>query len=181
MLIKNSAATAAVLCLLMTLPGAWSVAKAADTKQAVSMGWVDTDEVMKKTKIGSHFMKRMEADRKAFFKKNKSEEDKLKKEFDNFEKRKLVMSEEERRKKQEALQLRLIEVREAQQQRLLTFEKKHADLQKPLLDKIEKVMAEVAKKQNYDFIIGKKALLYGARSTNITSDVIKAVNKKHKR
>jgi len=51
---------------------------------------------------------------------------------------------------------------------------------KEILQDIEKVVQDYAQKNNYEFILNDRVLLYGAASADVTQDIIAALNSKYK-
>ena len=60
------------------------------------------------------------------------------------------------------------------------LQKKERDLTIPILKKIEAVIKSYSQKNGYSLILNKEAVLFSdKKSSDVTSDIIRAYNKKH--
>ncbi len=159
-----------VLSLLMTA----SLAQAADSK----VGFVDMQKAIQTTSAG----KKAKAELEGEFNKKKKELEKkeadLKKMGEDLEKKKSVLSEEALGKKQAEFQAEMMNYREIVGKSQLDIQKKERDLTAPILEKMRKVIANLAKEKGYTMVIeNSQMVLYATPDADMTEEVIKAYEK----
>lgn len=159
-----------VLSLLMTA----SLAQAADAK----VGFVDMQKAIQTTSAG----KKAKAELEGEFNKKKKELEKkeadLKKMGEDLEKKKSVLSEEALGKKQAEFQAEMMNYREIVGKSQLDIQKKERDLTAPILEKMRKVIANLAKEKGYTMVIeNSQMVLYATPDADMTEEVIKAYEK----
>lgn len=148
----------------------------ADVKIAV----VDIPRAIQATKEGKKIKKELDADyqrRKANLEKKK---DAIEKMESNFKKKSLLLSRQaaaEQEQKIEQAQMQFMKLRD---QNLQALAKRDQELSKPLLKRLSKVIADIAKKDGYTAIFHKdnQALVWASSGIDITDKVIKALEKK---
>lgn len=159
-----------VLSLLITA----SMAQAADAK----VGFVDMQKAIQTTSAG----KKAKAELEGEFNKKKKELEKkeadLKKMGEDLEKKKSVLSEEALGKKQAEFQAEMMNYREIVGKSQLDIQKKERDLTAPILEKMRKVIANLAKEKGYTMVIeNSQMVLYATPDADMTEEVIKAYEK----
>ncbi|UOF02413.1 OmpH family outer membrane protein [Bdellovibrio bacteriovorus] len=156
-----------VLSMLMTA----SFAHAADAK----VGYVDMQKAIQSTSAGKKAKTELEGE---FNKKKKELEKKeadLKKMGEDLEKKKSVLSEEALGKKQAEFQEEMLRYRDVVGKSQLEIQKKERELTAPILEKMKKVIAKLAKDKGYTMVIeNSQMVLYATPDADLTEQVIKA-------
>jgi outer membrane protein len=158
-----------LLVLMVTLFSAVAV------KAEVKVGFVDLQKAIQSTSAG----KKAKAELEGEFNKRKKEFEKqdadLKKAADELVKKKAVLSEEAFAKKQNELQEEMLKFREAVSQSQFEIQKKQQDLTTPILEKIRKTVAKIAKEKGYTMVAESgTGILYSEPNADLTSEVIKS-------
>lgn len=161
-----------VIVLLSTL--LMATAAHAETK----IGFVDMQKAIQSTSAG----KKAKADLEGDFNKKKKELEKkeadLKKMGEDLEKKKSVLSEEALGKKQAEFQEEMLKYRDVVGKSQVDIQKKERDLTAPILEKMKKVIAKMAKEKGYTLIMeNNQAILFATADSDLTDDVIKAYEK----
>lgn len=158
-----------VLSMLMTASFAHAEAK---------VGYVDMQKAIQSTSAGKKAKTELEGE---FNKKKKELEKKeadLKKMGEDLEKKKSVLSEEALGKKQAEFQEEMLKYREVVGKSQLEIQKKERELTAPILDKMKKVIAKLAKDKGYTMVIeNSQMVLYATPDADMTDDVVKAYEK----
>ena len=108
-------------------------------------------------------------------------QEELRKLKDKYESQRLLMKDADRRKMEQELQKRLIELQGylAQgQQRLARME---AEVMRDIIMKVRAIAAKVAKKEGYGLVLAEEATVYVQQEHDITNQVIRLFNKQHPR
>ena len=103
----------------------------------------------------------------------------MKKKADEFEKKRMVLSEKVRAEKQADLQKQMMAFQQELQKSQMTIQQKERDLTKPILDKIQKVIAKVAKDKGYSMVFEKasQSVMWAKADLDITNEVVKQFEK----
>jgi outer membrane protein len=91
-----------------------------------------------------------------------------------------LLSEKEKASKQKDLDEKNAKLKQMSQQVALDLRKERDDRLKEILQDIEKVIQSYAQKNQYDFILNDRVLLYGAASADVTQDIIDLLNSQYK-
>ncbi|MEN0059000.1 MAG: OmpH family outer membrane protein [Bdellovibrio sp.] len=158
-----------VLSLLMTASLAQAEAK---------FGFVDMQKAIQASSAGKKAKTELEGD---FNKKKKELEKKeadLKKMGEDLEKKKSVLSEEALAKKQAEFQDEMLKYRDVVGKSQLEIQKKERELTAPILEKMKKVIAKIAKEKGYSLVLeNSQMVLYSTPEADLTDEVIKAFEK----
>jgi len=142
------------------------------------VGYVDMQKAIQSTSAGKKAKGELEAE---FNKKKKELEKKeadLKKMGEDLEKKKSVLSEEALTKKQAEFQEEMLKYRDVVGKSQVEIQKKERELTAPILDKMKKVIAKLAKDKGYSMVIeNSQMVLYATPDADLTEDVIKAFEK----
>lgn len=158
-----------VLSMLMTASFAHAEAK---------VGVVDMQKAIQSTAVGKKAKGELEGE----FNKKKKELEKreadLKKMGEDLEKKKSVLSEEALGKKQAEFQEEMMKYRDVVGKSQVEIQKKERELTAPILEKMKKVIAKVAKDKGYTVVIeNSQMVLYAVAEADLTDEVIKAFEK----
>ena len=151
---------------------------AAAAQAETKIGIVDMQKAIQSTSTG----KKAKAELEGEFNKKKKELEKkeadLKKMGEDLEKKKSVLSEEALGKKQAEFQEEMMKYRDVVGKSQLEIQKKEKDLTLPILEKMKKVIAKIAKEKSYTMVIeNNQAILFATPDSDLTDEVIKAYEK----
>lgn len=141
--------------------------------------YIDMQAAIQSTSAGKNAKKKLEAE----FNKKKDElkkkEGDLKKQADEFEKKRMVLSEKVREEKQMGLQKQMMEFQQELQKSQVTIQQKERELTQPILDKIQKVIGEVAKEKGFSMVFEKasQSVMWAKTDLDITDEVVKRFEK----
>jgi outer membrane protein len=161
------------LIVALSVLAAAGIAKA-DTK----IGTVDMQKAIQATTAGKKAKTELEGE---FNKKKKDLEKKeadLKKMGEDLEKKKSVLSEEALGKKQAEFQEEMLKYRDVVGKSQMEIQKKERELTAPILEKMKKVIAKLAKDKGYSMVIeNTQMILYTDGNGDLTNDVVTAFEK----
>ncbi|EQC48946.1 outer membrane protein, OmpH-like protein [Bacteriovorax sp. BSW11_IV] len=149
---------------------------------ALLIGKVDVQNVLLSIEEGKRVREKL---KKKFDEKQgiiKKEEDKIKKAQEDFQKQSLVMNDKAKQTKQMEIQKSIMKL----QQETAGYQKEIQDMEnemkKPILDKLKVIIEEVSAKAGVDvtFESNTAPIIYAKSEKDLTEDVVKAYNKKHK-
>lgn len=166
----------ALVCVL----GLWLVPVAA--KAEFKVGLVDISKILLTTKDGQKVMKQLEKKFNARKSALKKEEDKIKKASENFKKQSLVLSDKAKMTKEREIQGMIVKLQSQTMEAQKAINKLEQELKKPLIDKIQKVVMAVSKKAGValTFEVSTSPVVYAEKRVDLTDEVVKAYNLKHK-
>lgn len=121
---------------------------------------------------------------KEFKKKKKvlaKQEKVLKKLGNDLEKKRSVLSDVVFLQKQKNLQEKILKYRQSVSQSQNDIQSRERKLTLPILKNVQALMKVLAKKHKYSLVLERQGIVWGANNLDITSQVIKAYNKKHRR
>ncbi|AFY01179.1 OmpH family outer membrane protein [Bdellovibrio bacteriovorus] len=158
-----------VLSMLLTASLAQAEAK---------VGFVDMQKAIQSTSAGKKAKTELETE---FNKKKKELEKKeadLKKMGEDLEKKKSVLSEEALGKKQAEFQEEMLKYRDVVGKSQIEIQKKERELTAPILEKMKKVIAKLAKDKGYTLVLeNSQMVLYATADADLTTEVIAAFEK----
>lgn len=149
---------------------------------AVLIGKVDVQNVLLSIEEGKRVRDKL---KKKFDEKQsviKKEEDKIKKAQEDFQKQSLVMNDKAKQTKQMDIQKSIMKL----QQETAGYQKEIQDMEnemkKPILEKLKVIIEEVSAKAGVDvtFESNTAPIIYAKSEKDLTEEVVKAYNKKHK-
>ncbi len=156
-----------------------SLVMASTASAKFEAAYIDMQAAIQGTKAGKSAKTKLEGE----FNKKKAElktkEGKLKKEADEFQKKANVLSEKARNEKQAALQKKMMEFQQELQKSQVNIQQKERELTQPILEKLQKVIAQVAQKKGYDMVFEKasQSVMWAKADLDITQEVIKEFEK----
>ena len=92
-----------------------------------------------------------------------------------------LLKEDEKQKLNADLDKQKADLIEFDKQKRTELAKKRDDKVREILLEIEKIVSDIAKKENYDFILNDRVLMFADPSQNITDRVLKALNDSYKK
>jgi len=147
---------------------------AASTK----IGVIDIKEVVNNCKYGQSIMQQLNKKYEELKTKLQQEVKKLEELKQEIQNKSALWSKEVKEKKQEEYQKLLQEVRQLQQESEVEMQAYQQKLLQPLFNKLEKVISDYAKDNDYDLIIEKKqpGIYYASPKIDITNKIIKILD-----
>ncbi len=160
--------------MIASLVLAASLVHAAEAK----IGYVDMQKAIQSTAAGKKAKTELEGE---FNKKKKELEKKeadLKKMSEDLERKKSVLSEEILTKKQAEFQEEMLKYRDVVGKSQIEIQKKERDLTAPILEKMKKIIAKVAKEKGYSMVLeNNQMVLFANSDADLTDEVIKTYEK----
>jgi outer membrane protein len=143
---------------------------------------VDMQKALQTVDSGKKAKSQLEKDFNTKKKELQTEESAIKKMTEEFKKQSLVMNDEARAKKQGELQERIMKFQELTARSQAEIQQKERDLTQPIVTKLRTIIAEMAKKKDYNLVLEKNEnqVLYSQEKDDLTSEVISAFDKQSK-
>lgn len=156
-----------------------SQAEAQSAEKAPVILIVDRQQLVTQTKAGKTIPAQAEALKKNVEKELEAEAGKLKKEIENFQKNASLMSDEVRQKTEQDLQVRS---QYGLPQRVQIMEQAFSasvqNAQGQILVESQPILKEIVDKRGATILLDRSAVMYAAPETNVTQEVIAALDKK---
>jgi len=151
-----------------------------NAQAAVKLGYVDVQEVIQSTGAGKKARKQLEKIYRQKKQELKEKEDALKQMSQDLQKKSLAMSEDVKAKKQAEFQMEMRKYQQIVGQSQMEMKKKEQELTEPIVEKVQKVIRDIAEKENYTMIFNKSEqnVLWAENKVDLTQRVIKECDKK---
>lgn len=145
----------------------------------LKIGYVDLQKAIQETTAGKKAKKDLEKEFNTKKDELQKKEGDLKKMTEDFEKKKNVLSEDVRGKKQQELNQEMFKYRELVGQSQLNLQKREQELTRPILEKLQEVLDKVAKEGGYTLVLEKseQSVLWAKKEIDLTDSVVKAFEK----
>lgn len=143
------------------------------------VGIVDMQKAIQSSSAGKKAKKEVEGDFEKKKKDLKKKEDDLKKRVEEFEKKQAVLSDKVRQEQQADLQKDMMQFREEVGKSQMTIQQRERELTKPILEKLQKIISEVAKEKDFSVVLEKaeQSVMFAKSELDITDEVIKRADK----
>lgn len=143
------------------------------------VGVVDMQKAIQTSSAGKKAKKEVEGDFEKKKKDLKKKEDDLKKRVEEFEKKQAVLSDKVRQEQQVDLQKDMMQFREEVSKSQVTIQQRERELTKPILEKLQKVILEIAKEKDFSIVLEKaeQSVMFAKTELDITDEVIKRADK----
>lgn len=145
----------------------------------MKIGIVDIPKAIQSTKEGKKIKKELDAD----YQRRKTDLEKRKKDIDqmqaDFEKKSLVLSDDARQKKEQAIEQAKMQFMQLRDQNLKALAQKDQQLSAPMLKRLGKAIDRIARRDGYTAIFHKddQSLVWASSKIDITNEVIKELGK----
>lgn len=150
----------------------------AHAAEGFKVGYVDMQKAIQTTSAGKKAKTELEGEFNKRKKELEKKETDLKKMKEDIEKKQAVLSEEVLGKKQAEFREEMMKYQDSVGKNQMEIQKKERDLTQPILEKMKKVISQVAKEKSYAMVIENSAMvLYAEPGHDLTDDVIKAFEK----
>jgi len=142
-------------------------------------GVVDMQKAIQATSAGKKAKKELEGIFEKKKKELKKEEEDFKKKAEEFKKKEQVLSDKIRQEQGMELQEEMMKLREKAGKSQMEMQTKERDLTKPILEKIQKVIGDVAKEKELSIVLEKseQSVMWAKPEIDITDEVIKRADK----
>ena len=149
----------------------FSTAAFADYKIAV----FDLQAAVKATTDGKKAIASLDKEFKSIEKELKSRESKLRDKFSTFEKKAMILSEAKRMEQQRELQQLSQALQKDMYEMQMKFQQKQLATTKPIIDKLQAKLTQLAKQESIDVILNKSTngVLWSKDALNITDKIVK--------
>ncbi len=156
------------------------VAFAPATSMALKIGTVDLQKALQESKKGKAAKSNLEKEFEARKKKIDAEQDSIRKESEDFQKKSMVLSEKARAEKGMQLQARMGAWQELVQKSQGEIQQKEVEMTKPIIEGLRELTNDLAKKKDVELVYEANAgLLYAKDRVDLTPDLIKAYDEKN--
>jgi len=133
-------------------------------------------------KVFNEYNKTKEYDKILDERKQKAEKqlEEKKSTLEKMQKKLSVIKEEEKDKEQAKIAKVVEEYRELERTAFIDIKKARDEKMKEIIEDINKIIDDYAKKNSFNLVVNENAVLYGDKVMDITSDILKIANKKNK-
>jgi outer membrane protein len=143
--------------------------------QTIKAGYVDSDKIFAEFSEWAKADEEFQTEYRAWDEQAQDLQNELQDLQDEYERQRLILSDEKKKEREAAIEAKR-QALDAYTNRIFgpggEAEKKQAALVKPLLDKINSAIEQVATEGNYDFIFTAGGLAYGKKEYDITDKVL---------
>ena len=162
----------------MVIAMALSFSAAAEVK----IGLVNIQRVITSIGEGKSVMKTLEKSFKSKQKEIKAEEEAIKKLQQDYQKQSSLLSDKAKAKKEDEIRQKIGSLQRKTMDYQKNIQNQEKELKKPILEKLKPVIDEVSKSKSVamTFEVSSSPVVYAQKQIDITEDVIKAYDKKHK-
>lgn len=91
-----------------------------------------------------------------------------------------LLKDSEKAKEEEKMKKEVNDYRDAERKALIDIKKERDEKMKEIIEDINKVIEDYAKKNKFDLIVNESAVLYGDKAMDITTDIMNLSNKGYK-
>lgn len=147
--------------------------------EAIRIGVVDMQKALQSVEAGKAAKDKLEKEVETKKKDIQTEQTALQKLEAELEKQTLVLSDEAKAKKQRDLQERFMKFNQMAYRTQEELKKREMDLTKPILEKLRKLISDMAKNKGYTIILEKNenTILFSLDKDDLTGEIIVAFNK----
>jgi outer membrane protein len=165
-----------ILFLLLSFNLSFAVAE-------VKIGVVNIQEILNSIKEGKKVTGQLKKSYEEKKSKLRKEEERIKKAQDDFVKQGAFLSAEAKAKKEKKIQADIMALRNKTMEYQRDIQKQEANLKKPILDKIKKIIDKVSKSSGVDLTIEVSAspVVFAKSKLDLTPKVIKQYDQQYKK
>lgn len=143
--------------------------------------FVDMQFVLQNVKAGKNAKHILSKEFKKKRKLLEKQEKNLKKLGNDLEKKRSILSEIIFLQKQKNLQQKFLKYQQSVKKSQSDIQNRERKLTLPILKNVQRLIASLAKKNNYDLVLVKQSILWANKKLDITNKLVKAYNKKYHR
>jgi outer membrane protein len=142
----------------------------------IKIGYVNFMQVYNDYQKTQDYDKSLEAEKATIERKL----DAKKKNIEEMQKKLSVLNEKQKAEEQKKMEKEIIEFRETERKAFVDIKKQRDDKMKEIFEDVSKIVEEYANKKGYDLIFDQPAILYGDKTMDVTSEILKIANQKYK-
>lgn len=143
----------------------------------LKIGYVDIFKVFNEYGKTKEYDKTLEVRKQKVEKQLKEKKNTL----DKMQKKLSILKESEKAKEQEKIAKVVEEYRDLERTAFIDIKKARDTKMKEIIEDINKIIDDYAKKHKFNLVVNENAVLYGDKAMDVTSDILKIANKKHKK
>lgn len=149
----------------------------------VKIGVINIQKVITSIGEGKSVMKTLEKSFKSKQKEIKAEEDAIKKMQQDYQKQSSLLSDKAKANKENEIRQRIAKLQQKTMEYQKNIQQQEQQLKKPILEKLKPVIDDVSKSKDLamTFEVSSSPVVYAQTQIDITDEVIKAYDKKHKK
>jgi outer membrane protein len=176
----KSAGLGFVMCGLGLALGSGSAL--AQKEKSLKIAFVDMQMAILKTEEGIQAKANIEKAAEAKKKELMNQQDDIKKLEEEFQKQMAILTDDVKMQKQKELQTKFMNWNNARQSFESEMRQKELEETKKILDNLSGILDGMAKKKGYDLVFekGAGAVIYSSKTDDLTDDLVKEYNSKHK-
>lgn len=146
----------------------------ADTKNNANskIGYVDMNKALRSTQAGKAADEQLQKEYQQKQKELGDKKNDLETMMENLKKQSMVISSEVRSQKEKALYEEQLKFQKLVAESNLAIQKRERELTEPILEQLQEVIGEIAKKGNHEVILPKAAILWAKPQFDLTDQVI---------
>ena len=155
-----------------------ALAARASSAQGAKIGYVDVQRAVQEVEEGKQARAKLKTEldqKRANLDQKRATLEKMKADYD---KQAPVLSEPEKRKRQEDLQKAFIEAQNEAGQMQEELTGKEQEAMQNISKRLLAVVAEISDKENFSFVLDKAALLYAPAASDVTNEVVRRYNER---
>ena len=144
--------------------------------QAMKIGYVDVQRAIQEVEEGKAARGRLKTEfdqRRAQIDKKSADLERMQQEY---EKQAPVLSDDAKRKKQEEFQKALVDARKSAGELQEDMNRQEQQAMASILQRIQQVVAEIAERESFSFVMDKGTLLYAPQAADMTNEVVRRYN-----
>ena len=153
----------------------------APTYAKIVFGKVNIQQIITTVKQGKNVRAKLQGVFDSKQKVIKSEQEKIKKMQEDYQKQKTIMSADVQRKKEQEMQRAMMQLQQKTVGYQREIQEMEAKLKKPILERVKKVVETVSKQNKVDvvFEVSMTPIVYAKSEVDLTKKVIKLYNQKY--
>mgnify|MGYP006295104669 CR=1 FL=1 len=148
----------------------------------LKMGFISSEEIFERYQGTKEAQEKFNKEVAAWEQEASERQKEIREMKDQLEKQSLLLSSERKAEIEEKLKQKMVEYQQFLQEKFGQQGdaiKKNEELTKPIIERINKIIENIAKEENYDFIFDKRAGggVYAKKAYNLTDRVLNQLNK----
>ena len=143
----------------------------------LKIGYVDIFKVFNDYEKTKEYDKKLEAKKDAAEKKLEKKKETIEKLQGKLD----LLKEGEKAKEEEKLSKELKEYRDLEREAFTDIRKERDEKMKDIVEDIDRIVKDYAKKNGFDLIVNSNVVLYGAKAMDVTNEILKISNKKYRK
>ena len=164
---------------LLSVLVASTIALASPAQAEIKIGYVDLRKALQDTSAGKKAQKDLKKEYDAKKEELEKKEKDLKTMNDDLDKKKLVLSDEVKQKKQMELQQEMGKFQQTVQATQAALQKKEREMTQPILEKLQEILDKKAKADGYTVVLEKseQSVLWAKKDIDMTDAIVKEYEK----